>query len=78
MPHDEPRKFSGAQPFFPSRINLTDGRHFDVRHPDQVIVTRQVAYVGVWSATEEITDRVMPVALTHVVSAEPLEHPVTG
>lgn len=33
-------------PFVPLRIHLTDGATYDFRHPDQVLVLRQRADIG--------------------------------
>jgi hypothetical protein len=34
------------QPFVPLRIHLTDGKTYDIRHPEMAIVTSREVYVG--------------------------------
>jgi hypothetical protein len=72
MPPDELRGLIRAQPFVPFRLHLTDGRAFDVRHPDNLLVTARVAVVGVYNGESAFPDRSETIALIHVVSAEPL------
>ncbi len=57
-------------PFQPFRLWLTDGQTYDVRHPDQIIVLRSRAIVGVGG--NGIADRTEEVALVHIVRLEPL------
>lgn len=49
---------------------MTDGRTYDVRHPDLLIVLRSRAIVGVGG--DQVPDRDEDVALLHVVRIEPL------
>ena len=37
----------GRRPFEPVRIHLCDGSHYDIRHPDQIMVARRWCYVGI-------------------------------
>jgi hypothetical protein len=34
------------QPFVPLRVYLTDGKTYDIRHPEMAIVTSREVYVG--------------------------------
>ena len=34
------------QPFVPLRIHLTDGKTYDIRHPEMAMVTSREIYVG--------------------------------
>jgi hypothetical protein len=65
-----------AAPFAPFRLVMSDGRTYDIRHRDQVIVTPGSAVVGQPSPEEvglyESTDLI---ALSHVMRLEPLETP---
>jgi hypothetical protein len=72
MPPDELRSLIRARPFVPFRLHLTDGRSFDVRHPDNLLVTARVAVVGVYNGDTAFPDRSETVALIHVVSTEPI------
>lgn len=66
-----------AQPFIPFRIHLTDGMHYDVRHPELVKVERSKATVF-FHRNENPLDLVLrkeAVALLHINRLEPLEAP---
>jgi hypothetical protein len=63
-------EFTRRRPFSPFRICMTDGRTYDVRHPDLLIVLRSRAIVGVGG--DQVPDRDEDVALLHVVRIEPL------
>jgi hypothetical protein len=59
------------RPYLPLRIHLTDGRTYDVRHPDQIIVLRGALDIGVEPDPQSgVVDRVDRVSLLHVVRVE--------
>src|SRR5574340_1123663 len=60
------------RPFVPYRVCLTDGRTYDVGHPDQVIVLRSRAVIGV-GGENGLPERVEHVALIHIVRIEELQ-----
>jgi hypothetical protein len=61
------------QPFEPFRIILSDGRAYDVRHPDMCIAAPSSLYVGVDEpAAGGEAAKVDHVSLFHVVRFEPL------
>ena len=64
--------FTRRTPFAPFRIHLTDGMHYDIRHPDQVIPLRTRIEVGV-SGDDSIVDRVEHLSFFYVVRLEELE-----
>ncbi len=74
MPPQELRGLIRARPFVPFRLTLTDGRKFDVHHPDLVIVGTGVVIIGIPQAGTEdpFMERSITVSLLHVVSTEPL------
>lgn len=57
------------QPFTPIRLHLSNGRVFDVRHPDQAIVLRSRVIVGV-PKNKEFADHVEHIALVHIAQIE--------
>jgi hypothetical protein len=69
------REFVRKSPFQPFRITLTDGRTYDVRHPELAMVGRSAVAIGIPSAdtAEPIYDRLVTVSLLHITQAEPLE-----
>jgi hypothetical protein len=60
------------RPFVPFRIFATDGRTFDVRHPDQALVLRTRVILPMPGASDEIAERSEHLALVHVVRLEEL------
>lgn len=61
------------EPFGPLRIDLTDGQTYDVKHPDQIIVSRGRVDIGVEpDAATGVVDRVDHCSLLHVVRVEEL------
>jgi hypothetical protein len=61
------------QPFRPVRIVVSEGLRYDIQHPDLVFVGRRDLMIGFPDpATPTIYDRVVRVALVHVVALEDL------
>lgn len=61
-------------PFKPFRLHLTDGRTFDVKHPDFLFVLKSRVIIGLPDQDElTIPDRAEFVSLLHVVSIEELQ-----
>jgi hypothetical protein len=61
------------KPFRPVRIVVSEGRQFDIRHPDLVFVGRHDLMIGFPSPDNPtVYDRVTRVALVHVVALEDL------
>lgn len=61
-----------ARPFVPFRLYATDGRTYDVRHPDQALVLRTRVILPIPTAGDP-PDRSEHLALLHVVRAEELK-----
>lgn len=66
-----------VRPFAPFRLALTDGRTFEVRHPEMVLPGRRTATIGIPAPgeTEPFYDHKIIVDLLHVVTLEPLRSP---
>jgi hypothetical protein len=60
------------QPFVPLRMFLTDGKTYDIRHPEMAIVTSREVYVGreETSPGSGIARGLDLVSLLHVVRVE--------
>ena len=65
-------EFTRKRPFAPYRIHVTDGRTYEIRHPDQVVVLRSRLIIGV-GTENDVPDHSEHVALLHVVRIEELE-----
>lgn len=73
MRPDELTELIRVQPFSPLRIHVSDGRTYDVVHPDQIIVLRHRVDFGVQPDAETgVVERVDHVSLLHVVKVEEL------
>ena len=62
-------EFLRRRPFAPIRIHVTDGRTYDVRHPDQIIVLRSRIIIAA-SGESTIPEHVEHLAPIHVVRVE--------
>ncbi len=61
------------KPFRPLRIIVSEGQHFDIRHPDLILVGLSDVIIGFPSPDNPtVYDRVTRVALIHVVALEDL------
>jgi hypothetical protein len=59
------------RPFVPLRVHMTDGKTYDIRHPDQIMVLRQRVDIGVPAKPgDEVAERVEFCSLLHVVRVE--------
>lgn len=75
MPIDELRNFLRARPFVPIRLALTDGRIFDVRHPEMLMLGARAIVIGIprEGAQDPIFEQSITVSLLHVLSTQQIE-----
>ena len=62
-----------AVPFRPFLLRMSDGRTFEIRHPDLVLPTLSTVHVGLPGSTPDAADQVIILSLVHVVSIEYLQ-----
>jgi hypothetical protein len=69
------QEFLQRRPFRPFRLTLTDGRTYDVRHPELVNVGRTTVFIGFPAPgdDETIYDRFKILDLLHIMEAEPID-----
>lgn len=62
------------RPFQPFRVTLTDGRTYDVHHPELAMVGRSSVAIGQMQPqeAEPIYDRMVTVSLLHIMQIEPI------
>ena len=60
------------RPFVPFRLCLSDGKGYEVRHPEMLIVSRTVLAVAVHKPRSRQPERVVLCDPVHVVRIEPL------
>ena len=58
-----------TKPFVPFRIIATDGRSYDVHHPDQIIVTLTFLVLP-HPSENEIPEHVEHLAISHILRTE--------
>jgi hypothetical protein len=58
------------RPFAPFRIYATDGRTYDVRHPDQALVLKTRVILPLPPSSGDVSERSEHLALVHVVRLE--------
>lgn len=61
-----------ARPFQPFRISLSDGKQYEVRHPEAAIVSRSTVFLGIPGpqGPDGPMERVLICALIHITQAE--------
>jgi len=76
MRPEDIRAFLTKKPFQSFRITLTDGRTYEVRHPELAMVGRSTVVVGLPAADdpEPVFDRFTWVSLLHIMQVEPIEY----
>ncbi len=60
------------RPFIPFRLVATDGRTYDVRHPDQALVLRTRVVLPLPGNPDQVAERSEHLSLVHIVRAEEL------
>jgi hypothetical protein len=70
----------GKKPFQPFRITLTDGRSYEIRHPELAVVGRSTVFVGFPAPDEPepIYDRYAIISLLHIMQLEPVGSSAAG
>ncbi len=74
MRPDDVQEFVRRQPFQPFRIVLTDGRTYDVTHPEFAMVGRSIVAIGLpRQPKDKFADRIVTVSLLHIMQIELIE-----
>jgi hypothetical protein len=77
MRPEDIRELVRREPFRAFRITLTDGRSYDVRHPELAMVGRSTVAIGLPAngRDEPIYDRLVTVDLPHIMQTENVDAP---
>jgi hypothetical protein len=60
------------RPFQPFTLFLTDGSHYEVRHPELILLGRRSMILGITSEpNQKLYERAIDIDLLHVVRMEP-------
>lgn len=75
MRADEIREHLDTEPFVPFRVFLSNGSSYEVKHPDQALVTTWSVEIGVpeQQAATRIYERIAHCSLLHIVKVEKLQ-----
>ena len=59
------------RPFVPLRLRLSDGRSYDIRHPEMAIVSPTLVFVGLpLKKSSKIAEHVTHCSIAHIVEVE--------
>jgi len=61
------------RPFEPFRLCDSDGTAYEVRHPDQIIVSKRTSYVGLGGNGDRPFPRIAIVSNVHITRIEPMD-----
>jgi hypothetical protein len=67
--------YVAAEPFRPFRINMASGRAYEIRHPENIAVTKTTAKIFAPADDSANDDRWHDVSLLLMESVEPIEAP---
>ncbi len=60
-------------PFEPFRLVMTDGKFFEIRHPDLLLLGKRAAVVGLTGQPDQtLYEQTVKVDLLHIIRIEPL------
>jgi hypothetical protein len=79
MRMEDVRELVRRQRFRPFRITLTDGRTYDVHHPELAMVGRGTVAIGLPRPgdPEPVDGRLVTVSLIHILQIDPIEEPAS-
>ena len=60
------------RPFRPFRLVLSEGTPYEVRHPEQIMVARDSAVIGLPGSEQDLFETTVLVDLFHIVRLEPI------
>ncbi len=72
MDADELYRKVREHPFEAFRIHVSDGKAYDVKHPEQIMVGRRSSYVGLGNG-EGPFQKIAVVSNIHITRIEPLD-----
>ena len=77
MSSQDVRELVQRRPFQALRFTLTDGRTYEVRHPDLIMVGLTSIIIGIPPANQPdgVYERAVHVSLLHIMQIEPLAAP---
>ena len=67
-------RYVDAEPFHPFRIKMTSGETFEIRHPENIAVSRTTAHVFTWLDDDDhdAKERERAISILLIESIEPM------
>ena len=75
MTADVLREAIRINPFQPFRLIQSDGKTFDIRHPDGIMLGMTYAVIGIYGQEQAYPERYTTLDLKHVIRMEPIAAP---
>ena len=72
------RELLSQRPFSPFRLVMSSGQTYDVRHPENALLTRSDILVGIDDDRDGVPAEFKICSLLHVSAIEPLSTPSSG
>ena len=69
---DEIRTHLHKHPFIPIRVFVSDGSHYDVHHPDFMLLSRAEVVIGLNAGADQFPERNAYVDPVHITRIEPI------
>jgi len=69
---DEIRAHLHKHPFIPIRVFISDGSHYDVHHPDFMLLSRAEVVIGLDPGTDQFPERNAYLDPIHITRIEPI------
>lgn len=77
MEAEELYKKMRTHPFESFRIYISDGHHYDIKHPDQIMVGKRTSYVGMSRKGQGPFQDVAIISNVHIARIEPINGKTT-
>lgn len=72
MEAEELYKKLRTHPFESIRIYISDGKHYDIKHPDQIVVGKRTSHVGISKNGEGPFQDIAIISNVHITRIEPI------
>jgi hypothetical protein len=69
---DEIRTHWHKHPFIPIRVFVSDGSHYDVHHPDFMLLSRAEVVIGLDAGADQVPERNAYLDPVHITRIEPI------
>jgi hypothetical protein len=66
------KEMLSRRPFQPVRVTLSSGQSYEIRHPENALLTRTTLLVGVDETPDGVPAEFKILSLLHVTSMEPI------